>query len=147
MEQNELIDMLLFEMRKNSGTPLRIKRFIAGKFGNDFERDNYTLIQDAQSELLAKEIIKPSGEGGSYALTTKGFEVAAIGNYQTWLQQQGEKSEREQVIGDLSYRKLQHDAKNAEWISKTYKWTFGMSIAALIISFTLLAIKIIEAFY
>jgi len=88
MNNNELIDFILGEMRNSSGTSLSIKRLISNKFGIQFEEGAYQQRQEIQSELLSQQIIEAGRDAGTYILTPKGHQVAALGNYKGWLDTQ-----------------------------------------------------------
>ncbi|MES2265603.1 MAG: hypothetical protein V4520_02505 [Bacteroidota bacterium] len=73
-------------------------------------------------------------------ITPRGEEAYRVGlsKYLTDLENRANEK------ADLEFKKLSIDVKNAERIHSTYWYTFGMSLIALLISATLLIIKLLE---
>jgi hypothetical protein len=97
--------------------------------------------------LLTDELVDLAGDKQSkifLVINKKGRDVVKNGGYGRYLEKRANQTDRQNEIDDLTYKKLRYDTTNSERIFKTYWLTFGLSIAAFVISLILLALKLIE---
>jgi hypothetical protein len=97
--------------------------------------------------LLTDELVDLAGDKQSkvfLAINKKGRDVIKDGGYEKYLEKRLSQSDRQNEIDDLTYKKLRYDTANSKRMFTTYWWTFGFSIAALVISLVLLVLKLIE---
>ncbi len=80
------------------------------------------------------------------SITDKGIEIFENGGWLKHIELEKQKEKIESDRQQMSDQKLKYDVKNARRIFKTYWWTFGVSIAAFIISVMLGIIKLLEVF-
>ena len=95
----------------------------------------YNKLIDVCDELYNAEFLNGSMQTSGLRITDEGIEAKKVYEKTTL---------REKEIADLNYKKLQYDFRNAKRVYKSYWWTFGIAVAAFLISLVLLIIKLRE---
>lgn len=132
LKQAEDLDLILDHLTKNptwaSNNPL-----------NKEMKDNpvyLTLLCNIILSVSPKIVIDINFSGGRnvFRINDHGKILIAQGGFRSIFEKQQSQLQKAEDKEMLEDKKLHYDVKNAERIFKTYWWSFGASILALIIS-------------
>lgn len=146
MNNNDIIEGFLLYIHSKHPSYVLAKEYFRSLNLGDIETQ--TKARDmATDELLKYKLIETQGyppTRANLAITEKGIDAVNQGGYLVYVNKTQMQTTRENEFKDLTYDKLKYDYKNSVRIYKTYWLTFGMAALALIISLTLLILKLIE---
>jgi hypothetical protein len=112
-----------------NGITLVDVKLVLDKLINDGFVSKYPYIDPMRNTTL------PDFFYENYVITLEGKIFIENVGYET-------KMADEDRLAEISKRKMKVDVKNAERIAKTYWWTFGFALVALLISLVLLVLKL-----
>jgi hypothetical protein len=111
------------------------------------DESQHDIRRNITDTLLTDDLVDLAGDKQSkvfLVINRKGRDVVKDGGYEKYLEKRLSQSDRQNEIDDLTYKKLRYDTANSKRMFKTYWLTFGISIAAFVISLVLLVLKLIE---
>ena len=139
------INKVLTHLDSKYPNGVHMKEYFRNLFDND--QSQHDIRRAVTDTLLTDELVDLAGDKASkvfLVINKKGRDVIRDGGYEKYLEKRTSQTDRQNEIDDLTYKKLRYDTANSKRIFTTYWWTFGISIAAFVISMVLLVLKLIE---
>lgn len=146
MDTPKFINKVLLHLNSMYPNPVHMKEYFRTLFPSN-ESNQHDMRLSITETLLADELVDLSDDKKSkvfLVINKKGQEVLREGGYEKYIEKRASQTDRQNEIENLTYKKLKYDTANSARIFKTYWWTFGLSVAAFVISTLLLILKLID---
>jgi len=143
MTDFKYIDLVLKALSEKYPNHLNLKEYFQTLFPSNEEIQHNIrreVIDILRNENLAEE---NQSNPGHFKITNKGRDVAKNG-FNLYLNNLEEVTNKQKHTEALTYEKLKYDVKNAKRIYRTYWFTFWFAVVGLLISLSLLILKVME---